>query len=93
MATIDLTPAAREQFGALPKTIKRRVERLERLVERLQNWPDVSGVKALSGNLAGHYRARTGDYRVQFQAERVPAESDWLLTVEKIGHRDGFYDE
>jgi mRNA-degrading endonuclease RelE of RelBE toxin-antitoxin system len=90
MAIIDLTAEALEQFDALPKTIKRRVERL---VARLQNWPTVSGVKALSGNLAGHHRARTGDYRVQFRAERLPGESDWLLTVEKIGHRDGFYDE
>jgi hypothetical protein len=48
---------------------------------------------ATTGSLAGHDRARTGDYRLQFQAERLPAESDWLLTVEKIGHRDGFYDE
>lgn len=90
MAIIDLTPEAREQFGALPKTIKRRVERL---VTRLQRWPDASGVKALSGPLAGHHRARTGDYRVQFRVERLADESDWLLTVEKIGHRDGFYDE
>ena len=90
MATIELTRQAREQHDALPKTIKRRVERL---VERLQGWPDVSGVKALSGNLAGRHRARTGDYRVQFHAERLPGENDWRLTVEKIGHRDGFYDE
>ncbi|HUY37066.1 MAG TPA: type II toxin-antitoxin system RelE/ParE family toxin [Pirellulales bacterium] len=90
MATIDVTPEAREQFDALPKTIKRRVERL---VERLERWPEVSGVKALSGNLAGRYRARIGDYRLQFQAERPPGENDWLLTVEKIGHLDGFYDD
>ncbi|HEX7447068.1 MAG TPA: type II toxin-antitoxin system RelE/ParE family toxin [Pirellulales bacterium] len=90
MATIDLTPEARKQFGDLPKTIKRRVEQL---VERLQEWPEVSGIKPLSGNLAGRYRARTGDYRIQFQVERLSDESDWLLTVEKIGHRDGFYDE
>ncbi|HQU43099.1 MAG TPA: type II toxin-antitoxin system RelE/ParE family toxin [Pirellulales bacterium] len=90
MANIDLTAEAMAQFDALPKTIKRRVERL---VARLERWPDVSGIKALSGNLAGRYRARTGDYRVQFRVERLPDETDWLLTVEKIGHRDGFYDE
>jgi hypothetical protein len=63
------------------------------LVARLADWPNVSGVKTLSGNLAGHYRARTGDYRVQFQADRLPGQSDWRSTVEKTGHRDGFYDE
>jgi mRNA-degrading endonuclease RelE of RelBE toxin-antitoxin system len=30
---------------------------------------------------------RTGDYRVQF---RVAGKT---VTVEKIGHRDGFYDD
>jgi mRNA-degrading endonuclease RelE of RelBE toxin-antitoxin system len=45
----------------------------------------VSGVKALSGNLAGHYRLRTGDYRVQF---RLEGEN---VMVEKIGHRSTFY--
>ena len=37
--------------------------------------------------LAGRYRLRTGDYRIQFQ---VVGD---LVTVEKIGHRDGFYGE
>ncbi len=32
-------------------------------------------------------RVRTGDYRVQFRAE---GES---IIVEKIGHRDGFYED
>jgi mRNA-degrading endonuclease RelE of RelBE toxin-antitoxin system len=47
----------------------------------------VSGVKPLTGNLAGRFRMRTGDYRVQFyiEGERV--------IVEKVGHRDGFYGE
>ncbi len=43
--------------------------------------------KALSGPLAGHWRLRTGDYRVQF---RVEGE---LVIVEKVGHRDKFYQE
>jgi mRNA-degrading endonuclease RelE of RelBE toxin-antitoxin system len=30
---------------------------------------------------------RTGDYRVQFFIERG------VVVVEKVGHRDGFYDE
>jgi mRNA-degrading endonuclease RelE of RelBE toxin-antitoxin system len=30
---------------------------------------------------------RTGDYRVQFHVRGD------VVTVEKIGHRDGFYDE
>jgi mRNA-degrading endonuclease RelE of RelBE toxin-antitoxin system len=37
--------------------------------------------------LAGRYRLRTGDYRVQFQ---VVGD---LVHVERIGHRDGFYED
>jgi mRNA-degrading endonuclease RelE of RelBE toxin-antitoxin system len=87
MAIVRLTPEAREQFAGLPKGIKPRISKL---IGRLSNWPNVSGAKQLSGNLAGHYRLRTGDYRVQFVP--TPAGNDWLVTVEKIGHRDGFYD-
>jgi mRNA-degrading endonuclease RelE of RelBE toxin-antitoxin system len=57
------------------------------MVERLRNWPSVSGVRPLRGELAGHYRMRTGDYRMQFQVR-----ADEVL-VEKVGHRDGFYDD
>lgn len=33
---------------------------------RLEAWPNVSGAKALPGRLAGQWRLRTGDYRIQF---------------------------
>ena len=60
--------------------------RLLVIVGRLENWPDVSGAKPLRGKLAGSYRVRTGDYRVQFH---VTGET---LVIDKVGHRDGFYD-
>ena len=83
MAAVVLTLEAKRQAERLPMPIFGRVWRL---VERLQAWPDVSGVKPLSGNLAGRFRLRTGDYRVQFRVE-----GDKII-VEKIGHRDGFYE-
>jgi mRNA-degrading endonuclease RelE of RelBE toxin-antitoxin system len=58
-----------------------------KILTRLEYWPDVSGAKPLRGKLAGYYRIRSGDYRVQ-----IGVVGD-LVTVEKIGHRDGFYDE
>ena len=61
--------------------------RVTALLERLQQWPDVSGVKPLSGNLAGWYRLRTGDYRLRF---RVRGET---VIVAKIGHRREFYED
>jgi mRNA-degrading endonuclease RelE of RelBE toxin-antitoxin system len=47
----------------------------------------VSGAKPLRGALAQRYRMRTGDYRVQFF---VVGD---VVTVEKVGHRDRFYED
>jgi len=102
MVTVALEDDAREQFSDLPRLIASRVEKL---LVRLQKWPQVSGVKHLRGALAGKYRLRTGDYRLQFRVQELrrptrldqPAEEkrppDYLVVVEKIGHRDGFYEE
>ena len=53
---------------------------------RLQRWPEVSGAKPLRGELSGYYRMRTGDYRILF---RVEGE---CVRVERVGHRDRFYE-
>ena len=84
---------------------------MRKLLTRLGQWPNVSGVKHLGGNLAGNCRLRTGDYRLQFHVEEkkrkttetrvikgkeIRAEkevTDYVVAVEKIGHRDGFYEE
>ena len=79
-----VTATALESYSKLPRSIQAR---MLQLVGRLERWPDVSGAKPLSGNLAGHFRLRTGDYRLQFRIERT------CIIVEQIGHRDGFYDE
>jgi mRNA-degrading endonuclease RelE of RelBE toxin-antitoxin system len=81
---VVLTPAAQEQFGGLPRVIQTRVLML---LERLQCWPEVSGAKGLTGNLAGRHRMRTGAYRVQFHVK------GGAVIVEKIGHRDRFYED
>jgi mRNA-degrading endonuclease RelE of RelBE toxin-antitoxin system len=82
--TVRILPDAFRQIDRLGPTIHRRVLGI---LTRLQKWPDVSGAKPLRGPLAGRYRMRTGDYRVQFFIERG------VVVVEKVGHRDGFYDE
>jgi mRNA-degrading endonuclease RelE of RelBE toxin-antitoxin system len=68
----------------LPKTIKTRAFHM---MERLKQWPAVSGAKPLRHDLAGKFRLRTGDYRLQFHVE------DQEIVVERIGHRAGFYEE
>ena len=84
MAVVKLAVGAVKQFTALPRTIR---ERVQRIVNRLKKWPEVSGIKPLSGDLAGWYRMRTGDYRVRFRVEGD------LVIVDKIGHRKDVYDD
>ncbi len=84
MVEVTFEVDAAEQFQGLPERIKSRVTGI---IERLKRWPEVSGAKPLRANLAGHYRIRTGDYRVQFRLQGNE------LIIERIGHRDHFYDE
>jgi mRNA-degrading endonuclease RelE of RelBE toxin-antitoxin system len=82
-ATVVTTPDAFRQLDRLPPEV---VARMGKLYERLEKWPNVSGAKPLQGRLARRWRLRTGDYRLQF---RVEGET---VIVEKIGHRDKFYE-
>jgi mRNA interferase RelE/StbE len=84
MVSVSLSPEAAGQLDALQEPVHGRVLRL---LERLEHWPDVSGAKPLRGDLAGHWRMRTGDYRLQFRLEGETA------IVERIGHRREFYEE
>ena len=83
MAKVTLTRAAAKELDDLPLVIHVRVLSL---LERLAKWPSVSGAKPLTSSLAGRYRLRTGDYRLQFRVEKQ------TVVVEKIGHRDRFYE-
>jgi mRNA-degrading endonuclease RelE of RelBE toxin-antitoxin system len=84
MPNVVLLYDAATQLGRLPKPMKGR---MVELLVRLAQWPDVSGAKPLTGKLAGRYRLRTGDYRLQFRLDAGQ------VVVEQIGHRDGFYGE
>ena len=84
MRKLTVEANAATEFERLPVPIQIRILQL---YERLRKWPAVSGAKPLRGSLAGKYRLRTGDYRVQF---RVTATD---VIVEKLGHRDRFYDD
>ncbi|MEX2317976.1 MAG: hypothetical protein WD669_12535 [Pirellulales bacterium] len=93
MAMVVITVDAQQQFAELPRSVQTRVEKL---FVRLRSWPDVSGAKPLSGNLAGHFRLRTGDYRVQFRVIAAgpitKSSASVRVIVEKIGRRDRFYE-
>jgi mRNA-degrading endonuclease RelE of RelBE toxin-antitoxin system len=104
-ADVVLTDQARQDVLDLNNVVISA--RVKKLIDRLKKWPDVSGVKALSGNLAGKYRIRTGDYRIQFRVENQRLEKKTQtagkgkgttefrrhrVIVEKVGHRDRFYE-
>ncbi len=84
MARVTFKLEAAEQYARLPARIKSRVVTI---IERLEHWPNTSGAKPLRGNLAGRYRIRTGDYRLQFYVKGAE------VIIERVGHRDGFYEE
>ena len=84
MAHVTVTPDALKELARLPRVAR---ERIGKLFQRLEAWPAVSGAKQLSGNSAGRYRLRTGDYRVRFRLD------GGNVIVEKIGHRKDFYED
>jgi mRNA-degrading endonuclease RelE of RelBE toxin-antitoxin system len=84
MARVTVSPDAARQLESLPRPIQVRIVHL---FDRLRQWPNISGAKPLRGGLAGRYRLRTGDYRLQF---RVQGDE---VHVEKLGNRDRFYEE
>lgn len=84
MAYITFEDEAGKQYEALPSVIQAR---MEKVIARLEHWPAVSGAKPLRGSLSGHYRIRTGDYRLQFRVVGVE------VIIERLGHRDGFYED
>lgn len=84
MRRVEITPEALAQADELNEPVYSRVLAI---VERLGRWPQVSGAKPLRHGLAGRFRIRTGDYRVQFRVEGD------RIVVERIGHRDGFYED
>jgi mRNA-degrading endonuclease RelE of RelBE toxin-antitoxin system len=76
MARVTFETGAAEQYGLLPERIKNRVVNI---IARLEQWPAVSGARPLRGDLAGRYRIRTGDYRLQF---RVKGDE---VIIERVG--------
>jgi mRNA-degrading endonuclease RelE of RelBE toxin-antitoxin system len=85
MAKVILTAAAQAQFLALPSVIQSRVTNI---IERLVDWPQVSGAKRMRRELKGNLRIRTGDYRVVFNT----TADDSVVTIWRIENRKSVYD-
>jgi len=67
MCEVLVSADVRAQIELLPLTIQARIQRV---IERLQSWPQISGVKPLRGQMHGTFRIRTGDYRLLFRVNR-----------------------
>jgi mRNA-degrading endonuclease RelE of RelBE toxin-antitoxin system len=83
MAVVRLAAEAREDFDALPLTVRVRVRAI---FARLQQWPNVSGAKPLKKEWAGHCRIRSGDWRIIFR----PVSPEMIVV--RIKHRSEVYD-
>ena len=76
--------AAAHDLSQLDKQVGRRVvKRLNWLVENL----DEIKLEALTGDLAGFYKLRVGDYRVLYEI----LHEEQLIIVHAIGHRREIY--
>jgi len=79
-----LASEAQADYDELPATMQARVNAV---IGRLVNWPDVSGAKPLRGKLVGHFRIRTGDWRVIFRPVTP------RLLIVRIAHRRDVYED
>lgn len=84
MKEVRLSPEAHAEAMRLSASVRAR---LLVVAQRLRHWPQVSGYKRLTGQWAGYFRVRTGDYRIIFRLEGE------VVRVVKIGHRKDIYEE
>lgn len=78
---------ARKDLLACDRTIARRI--VEKLADNVNLTDPLSRAKALTGELAGVYRYRVGDYRVLFEVNEQ--NEIVILMVLRIKHRKDVY--
>ena len=83
---IELTIQAEEDLEDLPVTM---FDRYEKVLDRLERYPEVSGIKWLTGDWRGHARIRIGDYRLIFHMEAQQQR----IVVDRVAHRKNVYIE
>lgn len=84
MAKIRFAPESDIRLDELPRDIRWR---MHKVFDRLEKWPAVSGLKPLRHGLKGHWRLRTGDFRVVF---RIVRDEVWIV---RIDHRKDVYED
>jgi mRNA interferase RelE/StbE len=85
--TIKFSSIAEKHYTKLDKKLKKRIK--EKLIEiaLLENPPEHSQVKPLTGELRDFYRLRVGDYRLIFSL----IKEEKIIAVVNITSRSGIY--
>lgn len=86
VVTVVFAVEAQAEFLALPTSMKGRVCTV---ITRLAAWPNVAGAKAMKHEFQGHFRVRTGDWRIVFYF----AARDRAVVIVRIGHRSTVYED
>ncbi|MHC9839768.1 type II toxin-antitoxin system RelE family toxin [Corynebacterium diphtheriae] len=84
---MEFSPRAAKELRKLDRPVQKRIVAYLREISTLPN-PQMRG-KALTGNWAGFWRWRVGDYRliVAIEDDRV------VIVVVSIGHRSQVYED
>lgn len=83
---ITLTKDAEKQYVKLNKGLQRKIDEL---IARLHDWPEVSGAIPLWGPAKGHIRLKSQDWRVIFHVDEAGRE----IFIDKIANRRDAYEE
>ena len=76
MVKVVFTADAKRELAGIPTVIRLRCYDV---LKRLGNWPNVSGAKPLRKEFKGHFRIRTGDYRIVFKPE---GSTVWIIRID-----------
>lgn len=71
-----MTAAALTDYQRLPLAIRARIVAI---FQRLETWPEVSGVKPLRKEWKGNFRIRTGDWRI---IVKPAGEIVWIVRID-----------
>jgi len=84
MHTLNLEPQARQDFARLDAAVRQRLaKRLDWLVAHF----DEIQPESLTGQWAGHFKFRVGDWRIIYQVDHATRH----ITVHRIRHRREVY--
>ncbi len=83
---IRYEPEAWEDLISLPRQIQSRI--IKKIDWLANNFDDITPLE-LTGNLAGFYKLRVGDYRSIYELNNTEEQ---MIIIVRIGHRSNIYE-